>query len=74
MIGSATVTAKVGPGNSVSSLALADVKNVVFDIEHQVVGITYGSPAKTQYFEMTDLATGTLTFVAGVSLAVVIST
>lgn len=40
---SCTVTGKTGPGNTVTAIALADVRRIIFDIPRQVVRIEYGA-------------------------------
>lgn len=40
---SCTVTGKTGPGNTVTAVALADVKEITFDIAKAVVRIKYGA-------------------------------
>jgi hypothetical protein len=57
---SVTVTAKIGPGNSVTSLALTDVASVNFRFKDGVVEVVKdGGP--TTSFEYSDIATVTIT-------------
>jgi hypothetical protein len=72
--GTATVTAKVGPGLTATAMVLNDVHGIDFNFAAGTVAIRYGDPEKTQYFEYTDVATVTFTISAGVSTSVTIST
>lgn len=72
MIGTGTITGKVGPGNQVTSLALTDVTSVVFDIVAKTVTYFYGE-SKSLVVDMTDLSGITSTVVENVSLDVTVT-
>jgi hypothetical protein len=72
--GTATVTAKTGPDQALTATVLSDVKGIDYQFDREVVGIRYGSPEKTVYIELANIATVTFTLVTGVSAAVTMST
>ena len=69
----ATVTGKTGPGLTVTSLVLNDVKGINFQFDSKVVSIYYGEPRKTFELDYDSTATVTFSITAGVS-TVTIST
>lgn len=69
---SATITGKTGPGSTVTSLALADIRRIIFDIPRQVVRIEYGASG---VFETDYAVTVTVTdTISGVTSTFVMST
>ena len=54
-----TITGKVGPGNTVTSLVLRDVKSINFQVANNTIQIVYGD--KTQQFDYNATATVTYT-------------
>lgn len=63
--GTATITGKIGPGKSVTSLRLTNVRSVLVDMEHEVYRIVcdQGNPS----FSFDDTATITWTISGSIS-------
>lgn len=76
MIGSATITGKVGPATTVTALALSNVTSVVYDIVARTITFFYisalGAP-KNLVVDMSDISAVTTTIVEGVSLTTVVT-
>lgn len=64
--GTATVTAQTGPGNTVSSKVISDVKGLRYDLEHNMFYVDAGSPLVTSEFSLNAIATITHTIASGV--------
>jgi len=76
MIGTATVTAKTGPGLTITAQALANVTAIRFNIAAETVEFDYTpsiGPPRTLVVSMSDLSTITSTVVEGASLDVVVT-
>lgn len=63
---SVTITAKIGPGNTVTSLVFADVVDLDFQFDEQVIEIAYmkNGTRKTQQFSLTGVTAVTDTVTA----------
>lgn len=63
MASSATITAKVGPGNTVTALALSNVTEIKLNCESKVLTISQGSTVNE--FDVNASSTYTLTVSSG---------
>ncbi len=70
--GNVTVTAPIGPGNTVSSLVFSSAKAVLFDMEREVMVITKSNGVKVE-FEYETIATVTYT-ISGEVATITVST
>ena len=72
MTGTATVTAKTGPGVSVTSKVFNDVTGFDVQLERDVIFITHGSPSIIEQFSLTGVTTFTVS-ISGTVYTITIS-
>ena len=74
MTGTLTYTGVIGPALTLTTTVFADVVDLEYDLVKETLRVSYGLTAtKIAYLDLKASGTGTMTFVAGVSLATVIS-
>jgi len=66
-----TITGKIGPGNTVTSLVLSGVTGIDFQIKNNVIAISIDD--KVRFFDYDDTATVTYT-ISGDAATITIST
>ena len=71
--GNLTITGITGPGESVTSKVISDVKSIEFNIAKNVIKVTYGDNYDIIYFEYANIATVTYTIASGVATIAVSS-
>jgi len=65
-----TITGKIGPGTTITSLLFSNVQVIDFDFVKQVITVTYltaGGDKKIQTFDLAVEATVTYTIASGVA-------
>lgn len=66
-----TITGRMGPGNTVTSLVLDDVEYLLFNLAAKILEVQYGEPEKTQQFDINSTTTITDSISGGVHTWVV---
>ena len=74
MTGTLTYTGTAGAGQALTAVVFSSVTKLEYDLGAEVLRVTYGTPSITAHLDLSLIATGTLTFVTGVSLVAVAST
>ena len=70
--GSATITAKTGPGVSNTAIALANVVSFEYDLARSVLFIVQSNPPATKEYDLGGVTTSTIT-ISGGNFALVVS-
>lgn len=63
--GKLTITSTTGPGITNTAQVFTDVNDLEFDFLHNVVKVTRSGAGGILYYDLSALATGTISFTAG---------
>lgn len=66
MTGTLTYTGKSGPGLTLTATVFPDVTDLDYQFDKGVVRVTYGTPSKITYLDLTAEVTITMTIASGV--------
>lgn len=72
-VGAVTVTGKLGPGKSVTSLVFSNVVDLDFQFDREVIAIKQSTKTTITEFDFADIATVTFS-ISGSTVTVTIST
>lgn len=73
MTGTLTYTGKIGPALALTTTVFNDVTDLDYQLDKNVLKVTYGTPSKIAYLDLFASTVSTHTLVAGVSLVAVVS-
>lgn len=66
-----TITGKLGPNISVTSLVLDDVKNIEIQVDTGIFRVIYGSPRKIVDFDSSSITAITFLVSPGINISIV---